>query len=293
MRSEKVIEALLRYLPSQNEVAARNVTHTLQEIGTPATPFLLGLLDQQSDLLRTRVVEIFKTVHDSLALPRLLHLVHDSSPSVQQQMADVLRFYAPESIPGLIDLVLSDTSSVVAERAALILITIGNTVVEPILAVLLDIVPERTRLLVQVLEKIHDTRSIPALITLLQTPRLEPLLAIATIQALAHFPEEQRVVPPLLSVLSDTNPLLCEEGVNALSQLGRGSHLSDLIAALDVPQESAVTQRIRRALLGMKPFPAEQLVQTLEQASELQAQQILLLLKMQGSEAAQVLVRHL
>ncbi|HEY5004022.1 MAG TPA: hypothetical protein VII61_12760, partial [Ktedonobacteraceae bacterium] len=40
-RSEKVIEALLRYLPSQNEVAARNVTRTLQEIGTPATPFLL------------------------------------------------------------------------------------------------------------------------------------------------------------------------------------------------------------------------------------------------------------
>jgi HEAT repeat protein len=291
-RSEKVIEALLRYLPSQNEVAAHNVTRTLQEIGTPATPFLLGLLDQQSELLRTRVVEVFKTVHDDRALPRLLHLVHDTSLSVQQQMVDVLRFYAPESIPGLLDLVLTDTSSAVAERAAQILITIGNAVVEPLLAVLLDIVPERTRLLVQVLEKIHDTRSIPSLIPLVQMPRLEPLLAIAAIQALSQFPEEPRVVPPLLSVLSDTNPLLCEEGVNALSQLGEVA-FNDLIAALDVPQELVVTQRIRRALLGMKPFPAEQLIQILEQASELLVQQILTLFKMQGAESAQVLVRHL
>lgn len=292
IRAEKVVEALLRYLPSQNEVAARNVTRTLQEIGTPATPFLLGLLDQQSELVRTRVVEVFKTVHDARALPRLLHLVHDPSPSVQQPMADVLRFYAPESIPGLLDLVLTDESSIVAERAAQILINIGNAVVEPLLEVLLDIVPERTRLLVQMLEKIHDTRSISALITLVQTPRLEPLLAIATIQALAQFPEEPGVVPPLLTMLSNTNPLLCEEAVNALSQLGEVA-FSHLMAALDAPHEVAVTQRIRRALLGMKPFPAEQLVQLLEHASELLAQQILMLFKTQGADSAQVLVRHL
>ncbi len=291
-RSDKVVEAVLRYLPSQNEVAARNVIHTLREIGTPATPFLLGLLDQQSELVRTRVVEIFKTVHDSRALPRLLRLVSDSSPSVQQQVAQVLRFYAPESIPGLISLVLSDTSSSVAERAAHIMNSIGNAVVAPILEVLLDVVPERTRLLVQVLENTHDTRSIPSLITLLQTPQQEPLLAIATIHALAHFSEEQRVVPPLLSVLSDTNPLLCEESVNALSQLGPVA-FEDLVAALDVQQESPVTQRVQRALLGMKPFPAEQLVQALIRASEQQAQQILILFKMQGLESAQILVRHL
>ncbi|HZR41502.1 MAG TPA: hypothetical protein VFB12_15370, partial [Ktedonobacteraceae bacterium] len=35
-RSEKVIEALMRYLPSQNDVAAQNVVLTLQEIGTSA-----------------------------------------------------------------------------------------------------------------------------------------------------------------------------------------------------------------------------------------------------------------
>ncbi|MBV9709718.1 MAG: hypothetical protein JO011_02240, partial [Ktedonobacteraceae bacterium] len=228
----------------------------------------------------------------SRALPRLLQLLSDSSPSVQQQVEQVLRFYAPESIPGLIDEVLSDTSSVVAERAAHILISIGNTVVEPILEVLLDIVPERTRLLVQVLENLQDVRSIPSLITLLQTPHLEPLLAIATIHALAHFPQERSVVQPLLSVLSDTNPLLCEEGVNALSQLGPIA-FDDLVAALDVPQESALTQRVYRALLGMKPFPAEQLVQVLVRASEQQARWILALLRMQGVESAHVMVRHL
>lgn len=290
-RIEKVVEALLRYLPSQNEVAARNVIRTLQDIGTPATPFLLGLLDQQSDLLRTRVVEIFKTVHDPLALARLLRLVSDPSSSVQQQVAQVLRFYAPESIPGLISLVLSDTSDLVAEHATHILISIGNAVVEPILAVILDVVPERTRLLVQVLENIHDTRSIPALITLLQTPHQEPLLAIALIHALSHFPDK-RVVSPLLAMLADTNPLLCEEGVNALSQLGPVA-FGDLVAALAMQQEPAVMQRVHRALLGMKPFPAEQLVQLLPQASEQQIQQILSLFKVQGLESAQVLVKHL
>ncbi len=104
-----------------------NVIRTLQEIGTPATPFLLGLLDQQSELLRTRVVEIFKTLHDPRALPRLLHLISDTiSLRSAAGGAGALRFYAPESIPGLLDLVLSDTSSAVAERAAQILISIGN-----------------------------------------------------------------------------------------------------------------------------------------------------------------------
>ena len=291
MRGEKVVKALLPHLPSQNEATARNIVRTLQLIGTPATPFLLPLLDQPSELVRTRVVEIFKTVHDPHALSRLLPLVGDQSSAVQQQVAQALRFYVPESIPGLINLVLSHASDVVADRAAQIVSSIGEPVVEPITEAILNVVPERTRLLVQVLEQIHDARSVPTLITLLQTPHLEPLLAIAIVRALSQF-AEPRVVPPLLSVLSDTNPLLYEEGINALSQLGMVA-FAGLVDALDVQQESLVTQRARRALLGMTPFPGEQLIQQLGQASEQQARQIMIIFKMQGAEAAQVLVRHM
>jgi len=287
----QIIEALVQHLSSQNEVAVRNSMYTLQSIGTPATPFLLPLLDQSSDLVRTRVVEIFKTVHDLRALPRLLLLVGDPAPSVQQQVAQVLHLYASESAPGLINLVLSEADDVVAERAAQILSSIGEPAVEPISAVLANSAPERMRLLVQVLEQIHDERSLPALIALLQTPQLETLLAMAVVQALSQF-LDPRVVPPLVAALSSTNPILYEEAINALSQLGSIA-FDELVAALDVHQPSPVTQRVQRALLGMMPFPGEQLIQALEQASEPQAQQILAIFKQQGIEAAQVLVGHL
>src|SRR6266487_4342050 len=288
---KQIIETLAYSLPSQDEVAARNSMHTLQSIGMPATPSLLLLLDQSSDPMRARLVEIFKTVHDLRALPRLLLLVGDPAPSIQQQTAQVLRLYAPESVPGLINLVLSDASDTLAERAAQILNSIGEAVVEPIAGVLSNAVPERMRLLVQVLEQIHDARALPALIALLQMPQLETLLAIAVVHALSQF-ADARVVLPLLAVLSSTNPMLYEEGINALSQFG-GLAFAELVAALDVQQPSVVTQRVQRALLGMTPFPGEQLLQVLERASEQQAQQILAIFKMQGVEAAQVLVAHL
>ncbi len=164
-RSERVIEALMRYLPSQNEVAVRNVILALQEIGTVATPRLLELLNQPSEIVRMRVIEILRVIHDPRALPYLLRLVGDPAPLVQQQIANALQAYLPESIPGLIDLVLSDVSEPVADRAAKILGDIGRAVVIPVIDVLFNIVPGRTRLLVQVLEQIHDPQSIPALIS--------------------------------------------------------------------------------------------------------------------------------
>lgn len=287
----KVIEALVQYLPSQNEVTVRNVMQALEEIGSPVTPRLMELLNLTSETVRVRVVEILKTTRDLRALPSLLQLVNDPSLIVQQQVAQTLRLYAPESIVDLIDLVLSSPHEPTADRAAQILASIGTQVVEPITNALLDSVPGRTRLLVQVLERIHNPESIPALIALLRTPQEEPLLIIATVRALSQFQDKQ-VVGPLMAVLSDTRPQVYEEGVTALSQLGEVA-LNDLLAALDVQQDTQLCQRVRRAILGMVPFPGEQLVQALAQSSEAQAQQIMTILKMQDADAAQALVRHL
>jgi HEAT repeat protein len=290
-RWEKAIEALLRYLPSQNEVAARNVILALQEVGTIATPRLLEQFNQPSDLVRTRVVEILRVTRDPRALPHLLRLLNDPAPSLQQQVAPTLHVYAPESIPGLIELVLSSANEPVADRAAQILSSIGEQVVVPIINVLFHVVPGRTRLLVQVLEHIHDPQAIPALITLLQMPQIEPLLAITIVRALSHFPD-RRVVAPLLAVLSDAHPQLYEEGIDALSQLGLVA-LDGLIAVLEEAQEGVVIQRVRRAILGMSPFPGEQLLYALGQCSDIQARQIMSIFRMQGPDAAQVLVKHL
>ncbi len=93
-------------------------------------------------------------------------------------------------------------------------------------------------------------------------------------------------------MLAVTNPQLYEESINALSQLGYVA-LEELVAALDVEQETIVTQRVRRAILGIVPFPGEELVSVLEQSSAAQAEQIMSIFRMQGPDAAVVLVKHL
>jgi len=138
---------------------------------------------------------------------------------------------------------------------------------------------------------VHDPRAVVPLITLLQIPHLEPLLTVACIRALSSFPE-QRVVAPLLDVLSNTNPLIYEEAIDALGVLGTVA-LDSLIAALDSEQSSILMLRIQRAILVMTPFPGEVLVAALEHCSETQAYQILEIFKKQGTEAARILVGHL
>lgn len=289
-RWEKVIQSLTSFLSAQNEVMAHNVVLALQEISTIAIPHLLALLEQPSEIVAMRVIAILHVVRDIRALPDLLRFVADPSPSIQQQASSALRVYAPDCIPGLIELVLTSSTEEVADRAAQILISIGEPVVELVMNALSPLVPGRTRLLVLVLERVHDPRAVLPLMALLQTPHLEPLLAIACIRALSSFPEK-RAVGPLLAVLSDTNPLIYEEAIDALGLLGPVA-LDSLIAALDSEQSSILILRIQRAILVMTPFPGEALVAALEQCSDAQAYQIMEIFKKQGTEAARILVGH-
>ena len=292
-RREKVVSMLVRAITVANESAVQNVIFTLQEIGRPATTHLIALLPASAEIVRTRVIKILEAVRDPDALPALLRLVEDPTPAIQAQTASALQAYAPESIAGLLDLLLHSTTDAVADRAARILVNIGRPVVEAAIEILLNIVPGRTRLLVQVLELIHDPRAVAAFIALLQMPLLEPLLAITTVRALGQFPEK-RVIAPLLTVLGAANPQLYEESVNALSQLG-SSALDELLSALDEEQDRQVAQRMRRAILGMVPFPGERLLLLLEQShgQGRQAEQILAILQAKGTEGAQLAVANI
>ena len=288
---ELVITLLIKYLSSTDEVLVRHVAECLREIGAVATPYLAAQLHTQPpEITRMRIVEIFRNVRDPQALPEILRLVADPSLLVQQQVTAALQVYH-ESIPGLIDLLLSAESEAVAERATHILTDMGEGVVVPVAQALAPMVPGRTRLLVQILEHVHDARAIPALITLLKAAQADSLLMVAVIRALSRFSGKQ-VVSPLLDVLAHPQVQIYEEAIDALSSLGPVA-FDELVAALDVPQEVVTTSRIRRALLGMVPFPGERLVEALRRASDAQAQQILLVLRMQGAEAAHVLVQHL
>lgn len=289
--AEKVIQALLPYLSSQNETAVQNVILAFQEIGAAATPALLAQLQVASEPMRLRVIEIMHTTRDLRALPYLLQMIDDPAPAVLRGVTETLKHYQPESIAGLVELVLHSPSDQAAGRATQILGDIGTPSVLPIAQVLPQIVPGRTRLLVQVLERLHEPQSIPSLIDLLQRSHAEPLLTVAVVRALSQFADRQ-VVPPLLSVLCAPHPQVYEEAIDSLSTLGLIA-LNDLVAALDVAQDSPYIQRVRRAILGMSPFPDEQLISALAICSENQAQQIVFLLQAQGAEAAQGLVRNL
>lgn len=304
-----LIGLLTRYLLSNDDTMVRNSMQVLEQIGDDAIPTLLEQLNQQNsqmpEIVRVRIVELLRTIHDSRALPAILRLLADPSLLVQQQVALTLHAYQPDSIDGLIDTVLSGDNDMVAEKAAHMLGDMGMPTVEPILQFLSQLIPvvsshldaRRIRLLVFILERIHDTRAIPVLVRVLTTAQPEPLLAVAVIHALSQFQDIQ-VVLPLIATLEHSNPQVYEEAIDALSRLGDLA-FRDLVAALDIGQETTATPRIRRGVLGMNPFPAERLITALQQSDRgathrtFQVQQILAILRAQGAEAAQVMVNHL
>ncbi len=323
---EKAIEILVQNLSSDDDAVARAAIRTLKEIGTTATPYLLGQLKQQTpEIMRVRIVEVLGALRDPHALPYLLRALDDPALVVQQQVAVALHAFAPESIPGLIERVLHSESELVATRAEQILSDIGDEVTTPVIQALSPVVPGRTQLLVHVLERIHNPRAIPALISLLEPPLAssktredsslqsqpgEHTLQLAVVHALGQFPD-QRVVAPLLDMLASSNPLIYEGAINALSYL-EDVALDALIAALDgeieggspaeplggdgkreVEQKAILTSRIERALLGMPHFPGDRLLEVLGQGSDAQVQHIINVFLMKGAEAAQVLVGNL
>lgn len=291
-RATKALDLLIQALAAQDDVLSNNAMQVLLAIGPAATEHLLAYLNTQPpNAVRVRILEVLKGSRDRQALPALLQLIADPSPAVQQQVAVTLAALAPASISGLIDLVTTNPDEVVASLAAQVLISIGGEVVEPVVSHLRPIVPERTRLLVEVLEEVPDTRAIPALVAFLQAPPTELLLTIAVIRALGQIPDQQGV-PPLLSMVEQPQPQLYEEAISSLGQLGEVA-LPDVLAALDAWQEPKLQERTRRAILCMTPFPGETLLSALATGNDELAEQIVRIFSEQGQEGAQVLVHHL
>ncbi|HLH62177.1 MAG TPA: HEAT repeat domain-containing protein [Ktedonobacteraceae bacterium] len=289
---EKAIDLLVQNLASSDEGTARSALKTLQDIGRAATSHLIGLLRQQPpELARVRIVEVFGYVRDERALPYLLTLLADPSMTVQQYVALALRAYSPASIAGLIDVALHSDSDFVAIRAEQVLGDIGADVVNPVIQALSPVEPERTHLLVHVLERVRDPRALPALISLLQTAQAEHTLQLAIIHALGEF-ADGRAVPPLLAMLAHSNPMLYEGAINALSRLGAVT-LDQLIESLEVYQDAELIAHVQRAILGMAHFPGEQLLNSLARASDAQAERIIDIFLEKGAEAAQVVVANL
>ena len=306
MVAETIVAALLPFLDSGDDIMARNVAQALREIGTAAVPFLATALTQQppqAEMARARLVELLKDIHAPDALPALLDCVGDPAPLVQQQLAGALRAYVPESIAGLIDLVLAAADVPVAERAAQILASIGSEAIDAITRALFPVVAPRTRLLVAVLGQFRDSQVLPPLINLLRAMRgmdmtqagvVSPnlvLLSVTVIRVLSQFADRQ-VVAPLIRALSFQQVQLYEEAIDALSHLGMVA-FDDLLAALDVSGETVIAARVRRVLLGMSPFPGAALIEAWRSCTEAQARHIMLVLEAQGSEAAYLLAQHL
>jgi HEAT repeat protein len=290
-RSQQVIDALIAKLSQQQEQAIQTPMEMLIEIGALAVPRLVLALRERSELFRLRVISILQSIRDLSAMPALLELMNDPVLVVRQQVAVALSSFAPEVIPHLIKVVLISPNESEAEAAAQILIAIGELAVEPVIAQLTVGDPARTRLLVYVLERIHDPRAVPVLIALQGQSQAEPLLTITLVQALGQF-QEREVVGPLIEQMTASNPQVYEEAIIALSQL-REIALPDLLQALESEQETVITQRIQRAILGMSPFPGEHLIAALEEGNELLFVNLEKVFVQQGYEAAFLLVKGL
>jgi HEAT repeat protein len=286
------IRKMVENLATTDDAVARKMTGTLKDVGSVATPQLLEQLeDSSSEAERIRILEVLASVRDRRALPALLRLLTDNSPMVQQTLAQTLSVYAPECISPLIDVVLHQASEQVAARAEQILGKLGAEVVEPVIAALLPLVPARTILLVHVLERVRDARTISALIALLRAAQTDVALTLAIISALGQFPDT-RVVPPLITILNSSNPLLCEGAINALSNLGELA-CPELLEQLDVAEKTPLVARVERALLGMQPFPGDYLLSAVNECSDEQAEYIAEIFLARGADAAQLLAVNL
>jgi len=192
----------------------------------------------------------------------------------------------------LIQQVLSSKDQLVIDNSIIILKNIREDVVKHILASLFPIIPQRTILLVQVLEHLPDPQSIPPLISILEMPQLEAPLVLAALQALSQY-LDKRIIPPLLKLLSSSNISFSEEATKCLSRLGELA-LDDLITALSVEKDAKTIQRIQTTLYYIRPFPGERLFDYLPNMSNQEARHhILNIFRMQKEEGARVLVRHL
>ena len=293
---EMAVEALVQNLAASDEQLARTAVSALCEIGPAATPGLLQQLRQQpSELETARIVEVLGKVRDPRALSPLLRLLADPSLAVQHQVTQALLRYGDESIPGLIYQVIQGENELVAGGAEQILGELGEAAVDPVTEALIPIVPGRTHLLVHVLARLHHPLSVSPLVALLESsvddPPVDMQLVLALIEALGQF-QDERVVTPLIEMLASTNPLFYEGAINSLSNLGAIA-CSELVAALDIEQDTPVTARVERALLGMERFPADCLLDALATGSDAQAEHIVQVFMASGPEAAQVVVNNL
>ena len=289
-RTETVVSVLIQALSTDDEMMAANVVWLLKQIGKGATSLLLSqFYAKVPEIVQVRIIEVFRDAPDQTALPLLLQLVESSSQKVQDAVAQALPHYVPESIAGLIEIIQSAQQSTQgAWRAAHILMEIGEASVEEVIAALPLTSSNRVRLLVDVLVQVHHPKAIPALIDLLKGSQNDTQLGIYLVQALSHF-KEKLVVQALLEVLETAQSELYAEISKELGQLGSVA-LDGLIAALDAEQGAAVIPGVRQALLSIKPFPAQALIAAFKQCSDVQAQQIKLLLWQKEVEVAPKIV---
>jgi HEAT repeat protein len=274
-RWQRVVELVVHSLDDRDKTKTANLKELLQRIGAIATPLLLDELQKsQVETVKANIVAVLGAVRDPDALLPLLPFLDDHSPLVRKQASIALCSYAPESIPPLIKMVLHHQKQSVAESASAILKEIGSACVPPVVEGLERIVRNRTLLLVGVLVAIHDTRAVRPLLDLLKRllSETDVPLTVAVIQALGTFPEKQ-VVPPLLEILASGISPFFEEASRVLSSFGEIA-LPELLATLDVQEETASIREVRATLRKMQPFLDKQLLEALSNCSEAQARQI-------------------
>lgn len=290
-----VMKMLIRTLASNDQAQANNSMNVLRDIGVDGTLSLCEQLKlQRVDSARQRILQVMGAVRDLRALPDIVSMLANTAQPVWEEAVKDVVIYAPESIPLLINLVVSpntiDTEA--RQRAAQALVDIGAPSVLPVAEALRSVSPQGTLLLIQALGRLHDARAIPALAALLE--RITPsntALAVAVIRTLSTFPDE-RVVMPLIETLGKGGHQLFTEAWQALSRLGKAA-MKGLLVALDTTQETSMAPGARQALLAMQPFLKEDLLATFSHASSALAKQLMQVFQSKASETAPFLVANL
>jgi HEAT repeat protein len=206
---------------------------SLAQIGAPAVGPLISALQDRNIAIREGAANALGKIKDSQAVDPLIAALQDEEMGVQIEAAAALAEIGDARAIAPLIAMLIGNDSIVMDQVMASLVKIGSPAVEPLISSVQNPAGDVRRRVVEVLGKIPDERTIPALIAALADP--DTLVQFTAQDSLTA--KGASAVDPLAAVLKDTDPARRGQAATLLGQIGNARAVPPLIAALDDSEE--------------------------------------------------------
>ncbi len=234
---KEVAPALIEMLTFRDSQAHYAAAEALVNIGGPAVPNLIAVLDTPDTDMALVIIEILGQTGDIRAVSPIIGILQGGRSDAVRMAAvrSLGRLGNPVAIPALRDAILEDEVSVVKSLAAEALISLSPASVEVLVEILKTDDPEIQDLASDGLVKIGP----PAVDVLIERLSAnDPTLVWLVIDTLGNIKDE-KAINPLIDRLQDDDPDIVIKAADALGNFGTASVIDPLILVMKNPQSPA------------------------------------------------------